>query len=132
MHKDKTRTRDIFFFSQKCNGTVCVHSGAARVIAQRLEEDNSVGSYETNIKLKTDQFAYISSIDIRPQYFQVQWSSDFLIRHKDGHMVVLEVVEESELSKRAVIEKLELSRRYWKMMRVAKWYVVVLKAGELV
>lgn len=83
MHKDKVRTRDIYFFSQKSNQMMCVHSERAREHARRLEEDGGVESYEVNVQLNIDQYPYLSAVDIRASYFQTQWTSDFMVRYDD-------------------------------------------------
>ena len=131
MHKDKARTRDIYFFSQKSNQMMCVHSERAREHARRLEEDGGVESYEVNVQLNIDQYAYLSAVDIRASYFQTQWTSDFMVRYRDGRREIQEIVNVEDLKKRAVIEKLELSRRYWELMQVSKWCVVLESGGEV-
>ena len=131
MHKDKSRTRDIYFFSQKSNQMMCVHSERAREHARRLEEDGGVESYEVNVQLNIDQYPYLSAVDIRASYFQTQWTSDFMVRYRDGRREIQEIVNVEDLKKRAVIEKLELSRRYWELMQVSKWCVVLESGGEV-
>ena len=131
MHKDKARTRDIYFFSQKSNQMMCVHSERAREHARRLEEDGGVESYEVNVQLNIDQYPYLSAVDIRASYFQTQWTSDFMVRYQDGRREIQEIVNVEDLKKRAVIEKLELSRRYWELMQVSKWCVVLESGGEV-
>ena len=131
MHKDKARTRDIYFFSQKSNQMMCVHSERAREHARRLEEDGGVESYEVNVQLNIDQYPYLSAVDIRASYFQTQWTSDFMVRYRDGRREIQEIVNVEDLKKRAVIEKLELSRRYWELMQVSKWWVVLESGGEV-
>ncbi len=131
MHKDKARTRDIYFFSQKSNQMMCVHSERAREHARRLEEDGGVESYEVNVQLNIDQYPYLSAVDIRASYFQTQWTSDFMVRYRDGRREIQEIVNVEDLKKRAVIEKLELSRRYWELMQVSKWCVVLESGGEV-
>lgn len=131
MHKDKVRTRDIYFFSQKSNQMMCVHSEKAREHAKRLEEDSSVESYEVNVQLSIAQYPYLSTVDIRASYFQTQWTSDFMVRYRDGRREIQEIVNVEDLKKRAVIEKLELSRRYWELMQVSKWCVVLESGGEV-
>ena len=131
MHKDKARTRDIYFFSQKSNQMMCVHSERAREHARRLEEDGGVESYEVNVQLNIDQYPYLSAVDIRASYFQTQWTSDFMVRYRDGRREIQEIVNVEDLKKRAVIEKLELSRRYWELMQVSKWCVVLESGGSL-
>ena len=131
MHKDKARTRDIYFFSQKSNQMMCVHSERAREHARRLEEDGGVESYEVNVQLNIDQYPYLSAVDIRASYFQTQWTSDFMVRYRDGRREIQEIVNVEDLKKRAVIEKLELSRRYWELMQVSKRCVVLESGGEV-
>ena len=131
MHKDKVRTRDIYFFTQKSNQMMCVHSERAREHARRLEEDGGVESYEVNVQLNIDQYPYLSAVDIRASYFQTQWTSDFMVRYRDGRREIQEIVNVEDLKKRAVIEKLELSRRYWELMQVSKWRVVLESGGEV-
>ena len=131
MHKDKARTRDIYFFSHKSNEMLCVHSERAREHARRLEEDGGVESYEVNVQLNIDQYPYLSAVDIRASYFQTQWTSDFMVRYRDGRREIQEIVNVEDLKKRAVIEKLELSRRYWELMQVSKWCVVLESGGEV-
>ena len=131
MHKDKARTRDIYFFSQKSNQMMCVHSERAREHARRLEEDGGVESYEVNVQLNIDQYPYLSAVDIRASYFQTQWTSDFMVRYRDGRREIQEIVNVEDLKKRAVIEKLELSRRYWELMQVSQWCVVLESGGEV-
>lgn len=131
MHKDKARTRDIYFFSQKSNQMMCVHSERAREHARRLEEDGGVESYEVNVQLNIDQYPYLSAVDIRASYFQTQWTSDFMVRYRDGRREIQEIVNVEDLKKRAMIEKLELSRRYWELMQVSKWRVVLESGGEV-
>ena len=131
MHKDKVRTRDIYFFSQKSNQMMCVHSERAREHARRLEEDGGVESYEVNVQLNIDQYPYLSAVDIRASYFQTQWTSDFMVRYRDGRREIQEIVNVEDLKKRAVIEKLELSRRYWELIQVSKWRVVLESGGEV-
>ena len=131
MHKDKARTRDIYFFSQKSNQMMCVHSERAREHARRLEEDGGVESCEVNVQLNIDQYPYLSAVDIRASYFQTQWTSDFMVRYRDGRREIQEIVNVEDLKKRAVIEKLELSRRYWELMQVSKWCVVLESGGEV-
>ena len=110
---------------------MCVHSERAREHARRLEEDGGVESYEVNVQLNIDQYPYLSAVDIRASYFQTQWTSDFMVRYRDGRREIQEIVNVEDLKKRAVIEKLELSRRYWELMQVSKWCVVLESGGEV-
>ena len=70
---------------------------------------------------------YIQRLGIRKQYFEGQWASDFLIRYTDGTKGIREIVSKEMLDKRAVMEKLEFSRRYWSLSKVDNWKVVVIE-----
>ena len=125
MEKASIKTRDIIFFSKKNGGMVCVHTQAARDYAKWLEEQEWVEGYETNYPLELDKFSHVNPVDIRPDYFQLQWVSDFYIRYADGRIGIREVVKKDALLKRAVVEKLELSRRFWAALDVADWKVIL-------
>lgn len=125
MEKAKRRTRDIKFKSLKNKEVVCVHSQQARDYAAYLEIQDPVESYETNYPLDMERFAHVNPVGIRNTYFQMKWTSDFYIHYVDGRIGVRELTTVENLKKQAVIEKLELSRRYWSALDVAEWKVVI-------
>ena len=115
MERPGTKRRDIHFQSNK-NGTVfCTHTEYAREYARLLEMDAEVISYEVGVELDLEKYSYIQGTDIRKDYMDGLWMSDFLIHYADGKKGVREIVTEEMLEKRAVIEKLEFSRRYWSL-----------------
>ncbi len=127
MERPGTKRRDIHFQSKK-NGTVfCAHTEYAREYARMLEVDAEVKAYEVGVELDPEKYPYIQGTDIRKDYFEGLWVSDFLIRYADGKIGVREIVTEEMLNKRAVIEKLEFSRRYWSLSKVDNWKIVVFK-----
>lgn len=130
MEKAGVRTRDIQFWSEKNQAMVCVHSRRARDFARWLEQQPWVLSYETCVPLQMDKFPNVNPVDIRREYLSLQWTTDFVIRTADGRTTVREFVDARDFSKKAVIEKLELSRRYWAIMDVTDWRLVV--SGEIV
>lgn len=130
MEKAGVRTRDIQFWSEKNQAMVCVHSRRARDFARWLEQQPWVLSYETCVPLQMDKFSNVNPVDIRREYLSLQWTTDFVIRTADGRTTVREFVDARDFSKKAVIEKLELSRRYWAIMDVTDWRLVV--SGEIV
>lgn len=125
MEKASQKSRDIKFFSEKNKAMVCVHSKEARNYAKYLEEQPWVESYETDIPLEFARFPHISSVDIRPEYFTLAWVSDFCLHYADGRTGIREMISERYFEKRASIERLELSRRYWKAMDVSDWRLVI-------
>lgn len=129
MERMGAKTRDIHFFSQKNQKMMCVHSRQARDYAKQLEELDEVKSYEACVPLDMGRFVHVLPVDIRPDYLQEEWTSDFLLENKDGHKCVREVVLTSSLKKRALVERLELSRRYWATMNIKDWKAVLVGAG---
>lgn len=125
MEKAGIRTRDIQFYSEKNRQMVCVHSRRARDFAKRLEQQPWVSSYETCVPLMLDKFQHVNPVDIRREYLQLPWTTDFLIHTADGRSAVREFADVKDFVKKAAIEKLELSRRYWAVLDVADWKLVV-------
>ena len=119
------KTRDIAYHSGKNGGMVVVHSEAARAYSKYLEERPEVASYEACKQLDINRLDALQKTDIRGEYFREWWVSDFYIRHADGTASVRELVSAADLTKRAEVEKLELSRRYWAALSVNDWKVVI-------
>ena len=60
----------------------------------------------------------------------MEWATDFVIYYADGSMGIREIVTETMLAKRANIEKLEFSRRYWSVSESVKdWKIVIMEKG---
>ena len=127
MQRPGTRTRDIHFLSKKNGCTFCTHTETPRLYAKILEQEDDVAAYEVGLELDPEKYPYVQRLGIRNDYFEGKWTSDFLIRYTNGTKGVREIVTEEMLKKRAVIEKLEFSRRYWTLEKVDNWKVVVIK-----
>ena len=125
MDKAGMKTRDIRFFSSKNDKIICIHSKWARDYAKYLEQQPWVQSYQAVVPLEPDYMQYVSPIDIRSLYFKSEWATDFLIRFVDGRKGVRELVHREDLTKRAMVERLELSRRYWAVRDIDEWEVVL-------
>jgi len=129
MEKIGVRTRDIKFCSKKNGAMILVHSEEARSYAKYLEENSDVASYETCKALISDRLNNLQKTDIRGEYFKQNWASDFYINFEDSTIAVREIIRSSTLTKRADIEKLELSRRYWASLGISNWKIVIV-GGE--
>ena len=129
MEKAGVHTRDIRFFSQKNRKMICVHSQVAKDYAKYLEDQPHVIGYETSELLQMDRFQHISPLNIRKAYLAEKWTTDFLLHYADGRTGVREILDKQDLTKRADVEKLELSRRYWAGLDVSDWKVVITKEG---
>ena len=125
MDKAGMKTRDIRFFSNKNDQIICIHSKWARDYAKYLEQQPWVQSYQAVVPLEPDYMQYVSPVDIRSLYFKSEWATDFLIRFVDGRKGVRELVHREDLTKRAMVERLELSRRYWAVRDIDEWKVVL-------
>ena len=126
MDKPGKKVRDIRFFSEKNQKIVIVHSEGARAYSKYLEVREEVESYEAGKLLDEGRLHMVSRVDIRGEYISQEWTSDFVLKYRDGITGVREIIRPSDLEKRAEVEKLELSRRYWAMLGVVDWKVVVL------
>ena len=125
MDRAGKKVRDISYHSPKNGGMVVVHSEAARAYSKYLEERPEVTSYEACKPLDGTRLNGIQKTDIRGDYFQGQWASDFFIHFADGTTGVRELASASDLTRRAEVEKLELSRRYWTALGVHDWKIVI-------
>lgn len=132
MDKMGKKTRDINFYSKKNQKLICVHNQESREYAKILEDDPKVISYEACYKLDKERYQFVNPLDVRKDYFEVEWTSDFVLTFEDCSIGVREVIKEYMLSKRASIEKLEFSRRYWAASETAKnWKIVIMeRKGE--
>ncbi len=130
MDKSGGKRRDITFRSEKNGKVMCVHSREAREYARILESDDMVVSYEACQSLDKERYQFVSPIDIRKDYFDVEWATDFVLHFADGSIGIREVAIEAMLAKRANIEKLEFSRRYWSVSESVKdWKIVIMEKG---
>lgn len=125
MQKAGVKTRAIRFFSKKNDKMICVHSAMARDYAKWLEEQPWVSRYETDVPLTSDYLAHVSRVDIRHSYFDTAWLTDCLIQYTDGRKGVREIIDAQRMCKRAEIEKLELSRRYWSGLDISDWKIII-------
>lgn len=130
MDKAKSKSRDIEFYSEKNKKRICVHSREAKQYAERLEMAPNVLSYSACVELDEKRYQYVNPIDIRQDYFKVKWTSDFMLHYHDGSIGIREVVLKDDLMKRACVEKLEFSRRYWACLSVKDWKVVIVERGN--
>lgn len=129
MDRAGKRVRDIKFYSNKNSALTLVHSEGARAYTKYLEERPEVASYEACKALDLNRLNSLQKTDIRGEYFTQQWTSDFYIRYTDGTAAVREIVRADALTRRAEVEKLELSRRYWASLGVANWKIVIAGGG---
>ena len=127
MRKSGVKTRDIRFFSVKNDTMLCVHTSLERDYAKWLEDQPWVERYETGVLLDASQMDHVSRVDIRSSYFDTSWASDFMVTLADGRKEIREIISSGQLRKRAVVEQLELSRRYWSALDVSDWKVVVME-----
>lgn len=125
MQKQGKQTRVFRFYSEKNKAMCSVHSVVARDYTKWLEEREDVRGYEADIAWDTAFLVRIDRVDIRGSYLKTDWQSDFRLYFADGHIGIREMMHKEKLQERAVLEKLELSRRYWKAQGVEDWKVVL-------
>lgn len=122
MTKAGNKTRDLSFMSAKNGRTMTVHTEQAMQYAMRLESDPAVSSYVTNHPLEQDKIE--PEQGVRKQYYETQWTTDFVVMFADGTKGVRELVTKNKLSQRSEIEKLQLSQSYWQKI-TAGWKIVI-------
>lgn len=122
MTKAGNKTRDLSFMSAKNGRMMTVHTEQAMQYAMRLENDPAVSSYVTNHPLEQDKIE--PEQGVRKQYYETQWTTDFVVMFADGTMGVRELVTKNKLSQRSEIEKLQLSQSYWQQI-TAGWKIVI-------
>lgn len=125
MQKKQKSAREFRFYSEKNAAMVIVHSSQMREYADSLETRPSVVKYEAHLPLEHEKLMHLSPIDIRKEYFAGDWMTDFLLYFSDNTTGVREIIKKDDLTKRAVIEQLELSRRYWSQLDISDWKLVV-------
>ena len=126
MEKAGIKGRKIKFFSKKNNSVIYVHSRDQKMFAEILEADPNIKFYETIKELDLNRYSGINPINIRREYFETTWSSDFVIHYENETIGVREIVRSDNIYKKAVIERLELSRRYWLCLKVENWKMLML------
>lgn len=125
MEKAREKTRDIKFYSEKNHAMICVHTAEARDYAKYLETQDGIESYETNYPLELERFSRVSPVGIRSEYLKMEWTSDFFLRDTAGRRSIHEIATPGMLEKRSVIERLELSRRYWSALDIQEWRIIL-------
>ena len=127
MQKAGEKVRDIQFFSKKNNSLIMVHSEEAKAYTRYLEEMEDVVAYQTSVPWLEEKLKQIQKVDIRTDFFEQSWTTDFYLTYVNGSRGIREVIKASLLEKRAAVEKLELSRRYWASFGIADWKIVVME-----
>ena len=99
--RNHTRTSVIKVkFSKAVNGVCKLYSSLQRKLAERFEDDDNVETFETNVK-----------VDELP--IDGTFTSDFLVKFKDGSFKVYECVLRRHITKPMTMKLLSLSRGYW-------------------
>ena len=75
--------------------------------------------------MNMQRFKYIPAIDIRSEYFDYAWMTDFKITTTDGRVLIRELATKSQMKRRMFVERLEFSRRYWKTLDISDWKIVI-------
>lgn len=129
MRKANIITREIMFVSKKDGQFKVVTNDDELAFAQKLEEDETVVRYHTSVPLKNfAQKIYLTNI--RKSYRETEWLTSFVVEYVDGTNAAYEIIRPYHLEKRAEVEKLEISRRYWTSVGVDKWQMIDMSVEE--
>jgi len=129
VRKAGKKQRDIRFRSMKNGRVMLVHTQEELSYANQLEADERVAAYEYGRELDPSKLAMVKKVDIRTEYLKWRWESDFIITFRDGTTGVREIETYKKLTMLPNIERLELSRRYWKYAGVSDWKAVIVGGG---
>ena len=99
--RNHTRTSVIKVkFSKAVNGVCKLYSSLQRKLAERFENDDSVETYEANVK-----------VDELP--IDGTFTTDFLVKFNDGSLKAYECILRRHLTKPMSMKLLSLSRTHW-------------------
>ena len=112
MRNKSTAARLIKRKSEKCiSGIVRSYSKLQDKFAQMLDEDESVLEYRVNVDIgKIPHFDYL-------------YTTDFVVKKKDGSLHAYEVIQRKHLSKPLTAELLDFSRNFWSKRSVS-WGII--------
>lgn len=129
MRKANIITREIMFVSKKDGQFKVVTNDDELAFAQKLEADDTVIRYHTSVPLENfAQIIYLTNI--RKAYREAEWLTSFVVEYADGTTAAYEIIRLYHLEKRAEVEKLEISRRYWTSVGVDKWQMIDMSVEE--
>ena len=97
----------------KCEDICRSYSKIQSAMVDLLETDNDVMSFECNVRLKG------VADDL--------YSSDFVIKQKNGSTMVRECVWRINLQKPSYAKLLDISRNYWLARGIEDWGIVIEK-----
>ena len=127
MEKCNEKKQEIRYYSNKNSKLLTVKSNVVRAYTKHLEDRETVKEFEVHKKLIPERVQQLQRVDIRKDYIDSEWETDVYITYSDGSNGVREIVKEEWLERRAVVEKLELSRRYWKSIGITNWKIVIME-----
>jgi hypothetical protein len=107
MRNKSTAARLIKRKSEKCiSGIVRSYSKLQDKFAQMLDDDESILEYRVNVDIgKIPHFDYL-------------YTTDFVVKKKDGSLHAYEVVQRKHLKKNLTAELLDFSRNFWAKRQV--------------
>lgn len=129
MKKKGLKARAIKFYSKKNEQIIVTYSNAEKEYLRKLDVEEHVKSYTTNFELDCERIKKLKETGIRKAYFDISWMTDLKIINNNGSIAVREFTSKEDLMKKATIEKLELSRRYWNSFQINDWKIV-LQGGD--
>ena len=90
----------------------------------KLEDDEGVKSFRMNVLIDGGIIPPRSSWQPKEPFM-----TDFLIEYID-HVAVREAVAREQLNRVSVLEKLDYSRRFWRLQGIEDWGLVVDKRRD--
>jgi len=97
----------------KCNGICVSYNELQTKFAKRLEEDETVVSFECNVPIEDEKLA------------DGVYTTDFVIHTANGDIAVRECVFRKNIMKMKTAKLLDVSREHWLVKGVKDWGIVI-------
>lgn len=124
MRKQSTKERYVTRQFQKTEDPCRIYDDIQRAFAMKLEDDEGVKSFRMNVLIDGGIIPPRSSWQPKEPFM-----TDFLIEYID-HVAVREAVAREQLNRVSVLEKLDYSRRFWRLQGIEDWGLVVDKRRD--
>lgn len=92
-----------------------------KAYAYQLDGDDGIAEFSMNVLLDFDKYTAISKV---PTLLE-PYMTDFLVKRMDGSIAVRECVFRHVLSRKHVIDLLQISMDYWLQQGISDWGIVI-------
>lgn len=128
MRKKNQKDRTTKMKLDKCSELCVFYDKVQGAVARELTADPEVVAFGMNVPLDFTKGLSLPK-DFNPP--EETYTTDFVITYADGRTAVREAMFRKHLARPSVVERLELSRQYWRQHGIADWKIVIEKEETL-